>query len=202
MLYPLHTPTLYYFVSHDITTLFRFSSPHCDKGRQGRGVGRGCVARMHRMVRRLCCCRWWDESTQPPSSHLTSCCKTYSTLSYSRRYQYIWRSVCIMISCNRDDLVWSQTSACSHYQSSVQSCSIYIPTPTSPSRSISNSILMMTYSVIGVTADISMFAGSVKLQKSLFDCTLAPWDAVVTALTSNTVERSQSVTLIFERELE
>ena len=55
---------------------------------------------------------------------------------------------------------------------------------------------------LGVTADISMFAGSVKLQKSLFDCTLAPWDAVVTALTSNTVERSQSVTLIFERELE
>lgn len=58
------------------------------------------------------------------------------------------------------------------------------------------------FSAAGATADISMFAGSIKLRKSVFDCTLAPWDKVVEALTSNTAERSKTVTLIFEREVE
>lgn len=58
------------------------------------------------------------------------------------------------------------------------------------------------FSAAGATADISMFAGSIKLRKSIFDCTLAPWEKVVEALTSNTAERSKTVTLIFEREVE
>jgi hypothetical protein len=58
------------------------------------------------------------------------------------------------------------------------------------------------FAAAGITSDIFSFAGNVKVRKSVFDCTMAPWDAVVTALTSNTAERTDSVTLIFERELE
>ena len=58
------------------------------------------------------------------------------------------------------------------------------------------------FAAAGATSDIFAFAGNVKVRKSVFDCTMAPWDAVVTALTSNTAERTDAVTLIFERELE
>jgi hypothetical protein len=57
------------------------------------------------------------------------------------------------------------------------------------------------FSAAGVTSDIAMFAGNVKWRKSVFDTTLAPWQQIVDALLSNTAERSQTVTLVFEREV-
>ena len=58
------------------------------------------------------------------------------------------------------------------------------------------------FSAAGATSDIAMFAGNIKWRKSLFDTTGAPWQEVINALTSNTVERSKTVTLVFEREIE
>lgn len=46
-----------------------------------------------------------------------------------------------------------------------------------------------------------MFAGNVKWRKSIFDATGAPWQQTIDALVSNTKERSDEVTLVFEREL-
>jgi len=57
------------------------------------------------------------------------------------------------------------------------------------------------FSAAGAMSDIMQFAGNVKWRKSVFDCTGAPWQNVVEALVSNTAERSQTVTLIFEREI-
>ena len=54
----------------------------------------------------------------------------------------------------------------------------------------------------GAGSDIMNFAGMVKWQKSLFDCTGAPWSQIVDALVSNTPTRSTEVTLVFEREVE
>ena len=53
----------------------------------------------------------------------------------------------------------------------------------------------------GAGSDIMNFAGMVKWQKSLFDCTGAPWSQIVDALVSNTPDRGDTVTLVFEREL-
>lgn len=58
------------------------------------------------------------------------------------------------------------------------------------------------FNAAGATSDIMMFAGNVKWRKSIFDTTGAPWQQVVDALVSNTAERSEFVTLIFEREKE
>ena len=44
--------------------------------------------------------------------------------------------------------------------------------------------------------------GVIEWKKSVFDCTGAPWSLVVEALLSNTPDRSESVTLVFERPLE
>lgn len=54
----------------------------------------------------------------------------------------------------------------------------------------------------GAANDILSFAGVVEWKRSVFDCTGAPWTQVVEALTSNTAERSQTVTLIYERPLD
>lgn len=53
----------------------------------------------------------------------------------------------------------------------------------------------------GAGSDIMNFAGMVKWQKSLFDCTGAPWSQIVDALVSNTPDRGETVTLVFEREV-
>eukprot|EP01035_Chromulina_nebulosa_P017201 gene17202-22721_t len=58
------------------------------------------------------------------------------------------------------------------------------------------------FSAAGATSDIAMFAGNVRWRKSVFDTTGAPWEQVVEALISNTEERSKTVTLIFERQIE
>lgn len=57
------------------------------------------------------------------------------------------------------------------------------------------------FSAAGATSDIAMFAGNIKWRKSLFDTTGAPWQETLNALMSNTNERSETVTLVFEREL-
>lgn len=57
------------------------------------------------------------------------------------------------------------------------------------------------FSAAGATSDIAMFAGNIKWRKSLFDTTGAPWQETLNALISNTAERSETVTLVFEREL-
>mmetsp|Transcript_32231 Transcript_32231/g.71016 ORF Transcript_32231/g.71016 Transcript_32231/m.71016 type:complete len:206 (-) Transcript_32231:147-764(-) len=57
------------------------------------------------------------------------------------------------------------------------------------------------FNAAGATSDIMQFAGNIKWRKSVFDTTGAPWQATVDALVSNTEERSESVTLVFEREL-
>eukprot|EP00596_Hydrurales_sp_CCMP1899_P009130 CAMPEP_0119037810 /NCGR_PEP_ID=MMETSP1177-20130426/6322_1 /TAXON_ID=2985 /ORGANISM="Ochromonas sp, Strain CCMP1899" /LENGTH=169 /DNA_ID=CAMNT_0006999519 /DNA_START=122 /DNA_END=631 /DNA_ORIENTATION=- len=57
------------------------------------------------------------------------------------------------------------------------------------------------FNAAGVTSDIAMFAGNIKYRKSIYDTTGAPWEEIVNALLSNTVERSTTVTLVFEREL-
>jgi hypothetical protein len=57
------------------------------------------------------------------------------------------------------------------------------------------------FNAAGATSDILSFAGNIKWRKSVFDTTGAPWDEVVKALLSNTAERSQTVTLVFEREV-
>jgi len=44
--------------------------------------------------------------------------------------------------------------------------------------------------------------GNIKWRKSVFDATGAPWTQVVDAFLSNTSERSKTVTLVFEREVE
>jgi hypothetical protein len=58
------------------------------------------------------------------------------------------------------------------------------------------------FNAAGATSDIMMFAGNLKWRKSVFDATGAPWQEVVSALLSNTAERSKSVSLVFEREIE
>ena len=58
------------------------------------------------------------------------------------------------------------------------------------------------FSAAGASSDIAMFAGNVRWRKSVFDTTGAPWDETVASLLSNTEERSKTVTLLFERELE
>lgn len=57
------------------------------------------------------------------------------------------------------------------------------------------------FSAAGATSDIMMFAGNIKWRKSIFDTAGAPWQQTVDALLSNTAERSETVTLVFEREL-
>ena len=47
-----------------------------------------------------------------------------------------------------------------------------------------------------------LYKGNIKWRKSVFDTTGAPWDQVVQALLSNTSERSKTVTLVFERDVE
>ena len=54
----------------------------------------------------------------------------------------------------------------------------------------------------GLTSDIMSFAGNVKWRKSIFETVGAPFDSTVAALQSNTAERSQKVTLVFERQVE
>lgn len=58
------------------------------------------------------------------------------------------------------------------------------------------------FSAAGATSDIMMFAGNVKWRKSVFFTAGAPWQETVDALLSNTAERSDEVTLVFEREIE
>ena len=57
------------------------------------------------------------------------------------------------------------------------------------------------FNAAGATSDIMMFAGNIRWRKSIFETTGAPWQQVVDALLSNTKERSEYVTLVFEREL-
>mmetsp|Transcript_17356 Transcript_17356/g.29340 ORF Transcript_17356/g.29340 Transcript_17356/m.29340 type:complete len:214 (+) Transcript_17356:77-718(+) len=57
------------------------------------------------------------------------------------------------------------------------------------------------FDAAGATSDIMMFAGNVKWRKSVFDAAGAPWQQLVDALMSNTNERSDTVTLVFEREI-
>ena len=52
----------------------------------------------------------------------------------------------------------------------------------------------------GVLSDASAFAGNIKTRRAVFDTTNAQWDQVVAALLSNTEERTDTVTLVFERE--
>jgi hypothetical protein len=56
------------------------------------------------------------------------------------------------------------------------------------------------FNAAGATSDIMMFAGNLKWRKSVFETAGAPWQQIVDALLSNTVERSKTVTLVFERE--
>jgi len=56
------------------------------------------------------------------------------------------------------------------------------------------------FQAAGLTSDIASFAGNIKTRPALFDTTGAQWDAVVSALVSNTEERTDSVTLVFERD--
>merc|ERR1712087_228370 len=54
----------------------------------------------------------------------------------------------------------------------------------------------------GVVSTVASFGGAIGWQISLFDVSKASsWDAVVEALVSNTPERTDSVTLVFERPL-
>ena len=55
------------------------------------------------------------------------------------------------------------------------------------------------FNAAGATSDIMSFAGNVKWRRSVFDTTGAPWEQVVQALTSNTNERCDQVSLVFER---
>ena len=54
----------------------------------------------------------------------------------------------------------------------------------------------------GITSDIMQFAGNVKWRKSVFDTAGAPWQSTVDALLSNTAERSEKVSLVFERQID
>ena len=56
------------------------------------------------------------------------------------------------------------------------------------------------FNAAGVTSDIAQFAGNIKWRQGIFDTTGAQWEQVVAALLSNTEERIDSVTLVFERE--
>lgn len=52
----------------------------------------------------------------------------------------------------------------------------------------------------GAVTTAASFAGAISWQLGLFDVAKAKsWDEVVEALVSNTVERSDSITLVFER---
>jgi len=57
------------------------------------------------------------------------------------------------------------------------------------------------FQAAGVTSDIASFAGNIKWRASVFDTTGAQWEQVVAALLSNTAERTETVALVFEREL-
>jgi hypothetical protein len=54
----------------------------------------------------------------------------------------------------------------------------------------------------GLTSDIMQFAGNVKWRKSVFQTAGSPWAETVAALQSNTAERSSTVALLFEREID
>ena len=56
------------------------------------------------------------------------------------------------------------------------------------------------FQAAGLTSDIASFAGNIKTRPAIFDTTGAQWDAVVSALVSNTEERTDAVTLVFERD--
>ena len=58
------------------------------------------------------------------------------------------------------------------------------------------------FQAAGAASDIAAFAGNIKWRRSVFDTTGAQWEQTVQALVSNTAERTESVTLVFERELE
>lgn len=56
------------------------------------------------------------------------------------------------------------------------------------------------FQAAGVTSDIAAFAGNIKWRRGIFDTTGAQWDQTVAALISNTEERTDTVTLVFERD--
>ena len=56
------------------------------------------------------------------------------------------------------------------------------------------------FQAAGLTSDIAQFAGNIKWRRGIFDTTGAQWDNTVAALLSNTAERTDIVTLVFERD--
>lgn len=58
------------------------------------------------------------------------------------------------------------------------------------------------FQAAGAASDIAAFAGNIKWRRSVFDATGAQWEQTVQALVSNTAERTDSVTLVFEREVD